>query len=163
MQGRAGADAVVLQALTPEIAVSAADPATFAVPNASALDVGGMFILRGYSLSSRQLAPGSTLDVSLFWQTEGGPGTDYALAAWLIGPGGQRVELGTHPPLGGDYPTRLWQAGQWVRDRFNLKVPAGLPPGVYQLFVAWQSPDGTALSAGGSRDISLGEISLAGG
>jgi hypothetical protein len=151
----------VLQAITPAVAATPANSATFSVPNLSALDVAGLFILRGYSLSTRQVAPGGSLHVSLFWQAQRAPQADYTLAAWLTGGAGQRIELDRHQPLGGDYPTRLWQAGQWVRDRFDLTLPAGPASGLYQLFVAWQAQDGTWLPAGGRPDILLGEVFLA--
>ena len=158
VQGGAGASAVALQAVTPAVAATPADAATFAVPNPSALDVAGLFTLRGYSLSTRQVPRGGSLHVSLFWQAQRAPQADYTLAAWLIDGAGGRIELDRHQPLAGEYPTRLWQAGQWVRDRFDLALPAGPAAGPYQLVVAWLAPDGTALPAGGQPDIPLGEV-----
>jgi len=38
-------------------------------------------------------------------------------------------------PLDGRYPTQAWGAGELVRDRHTLSLPAGLAPGAYRLIV----------------------------
>jgi hypothetical protein len=63
--------------------------------------------------------------------------------------------------LDGDYPTSRWDAGQWVRDRFDLSLPPDLPSGLYQVFVGWRDPSGVWLPVGDEVGITLGEIFIA--
>ena len=149
--------AVELQTITPAVA-AAPPPDNFAVPNRSAIDAGGIFTLRGHSLSGRFLPPGGSTQVSLFWQAGTAPGADYSLALWLINPAGERIELGQRQPLDGDYPTSRWAAGQWVRDRFSLTLPPDLPGGEYRLFAGWRDPSGGWVTAGDGPGIPLGTI-----
>jgi hypothetical protein len=148
---------VELQTVTP--AVATAPPSdNFAVPNRSAIDAGGIFTLRGHSLSARFVPPGGSTQVSLFWQAGTAPGADYSLALWLVNPAGERVDLGQRQPLDGDYPTGRWAAGQWVRDRFTLTLPPGLPGGAYRLFAGWRDPSGGWVTTGDGPGIPLGTI-----
>jgi hypothetical protein len=149
--------AVELQTVTP--AVATAPPSdSFAVPNRSAIDAGGIFTLRGHSLSARFVPPGGSTQVSLFWQAATAPGADYSLALWLVNPAGERIDLGQRQPLDGDYPTSRWAAGQWVRDRFSLTLPSDLPGGEYRLFAGWRDPSGGWVAAGDGPGIPLGTI-----
>jgi hypothetical protein len=149
--------AVEWQTVTPAIAAGP-PPDSFAVPNRSAIDAGGIFTLRGHSLSARFVPPGGSTQVSLVWQAGIAPGADYSLALWLISPAGERIDLGERQPLEGDYPTSRWAAGQWVRDRFSLTLPTGLPGGVYHLFAGWRAPSGEWVAAGDGPGLSLGTI-----
>jgi hypothetical protein len=149
--------AIELQTLTPAVA-AAPPPDNFAVPNRSAIDAGGIFTLRGHSLSARFLPPGGSTQVSLYWQAATAPGADYSLALWLISPAGERIDLGQRQPLDGDYPTGRWAGGQWVRDRFSLTLPSGLPGGGYRLFAGWRDPSGGWLAAGDGPGIPLGTV-----
>jgi hypothetical protein len=149
--------AVELQTVTPAIAAGP-PPDSFGVPNRSAIDAGGIFTLRGHSLSARFVPPGGSTQVSLFWQAGTAPGADYSLALWLNSPAGERIDLGQRQPLEGDYPTSRWAAGQWVRDRFRLTLPTGLPSGVYRLFAGWRDPSGQWVATGDGPGIPLGTI-----
>jgi 4-amino-4-deoxy-L-arabinose transferase-like glycosyltransferase len=125
-------------------------PPDFAVPNPCHVDASRPFTLRGYSLSQRIVQPGGSVHVALFWQTHAVPDADYRLSLWLVGEQGQIVDLTQRQPLDGDYPTHRWQAGQWVRDRFDVQFPSLLPPGLYTLVAAWQADD--------ARPVELGTI-----
>ena len=156
----ASATEVELQTITP--AVAAAPPDNFTAPNRSAIDAGGIFTLRGHTLSARFVPPGGSTQVSLFWQAGTAPGADYTLALWLTNQAGGRIELGERRPLDGDYPTNRWAAKQWVRDRFTLTLPPNLPVGEYHLFAGWRDPAGGWLMTGDGPDIPLGYIFVTG-
>jgi hypothetical protein len=153
---------VALRTITPSIAVVPPSPGEFPVPNTSNINVGGLFTLRGHSLSARFLPPGDSTQVSLFWQTQAAPGADYTLALWLINQSGERTALGDRQPLDGDYPTGRWAAGQWVRDRFTLTLPSDLPGGLYQLFAGWRAPSEAWVMAGDAPGVPLGQIFITG-
>ena len=160
--GLPGIAGVLAQRLIPMPAAAPPTSETFAVPNPSALDIAGVFILRGYEVSPRFGRPGERLHVSLFWQAQKVPPADYRLSLWLVAPAGARIDLGTRQPLEGEYPTGRWRAGQWVRDRFDLVVPTQVPPGLYRLFAAWQDARGVRLGTADSSQLALGEVYVAG-
>jgi 4-amino-4-deoxy-L-arabinose transferase-like glycosyltransferase len=144
--------------ITPSIANTFPSPDEFTVPNAGDVTAGDHFTLRGYSLAPRFLQPGSSTHVTLYWQAQRAPDADNALALWLVNQSGEHIPLEDREPLGGDYPTSRWSAGQWVRDRFDLTLPPDLPGGLYQVFVGWRDPSGAWLPVGDEVGITLGEI-----
>ena len=156
--GKPDTTAVELGTLTPATAATAPLPDEFQVPNASNIDAGGIFTLRGYSLSSRWRQPGDTIHISLFWQAQTAPSQDYWLDTWLISQAGERFGVASHQPLDGDYPTSLWQADQWVRDRYDLTLPTGLSGGPYQLYVGWRDSSGVRLTSPNGPGVALGTI-----
>lgn len=159
--GRPVAAPVELRTITPSVAATPPLIGEFPVPNPSEVTAGEFFTLRGHSLDPRFLQPGASTHVALFWQTQAVPGTDYTLVLWLVHESGEQVALGDRQPLDGDYPTSRWEAGQWVRDRFDLALPPDLPGGLYQVFTGWRDPSGAWLAAGGEPGIPLGEIFIA--
>ncbi len=46
-----------------------------------------------------------------------------------------------HPPVNGNYPTHLWQAGDTVIDPRLIQLPDDLAPGTYRVFVGWYRLD----------------------
>ena len=48
---------------------------------------------------------------------------------------GEVVQNGDHRPIYDTYPFPQWQAGEVVTDPYWIKLPADLPPGVYQIRV----------------------------
>jgi hypothetical protein len=99
--------------------------------------------------------------VTLFWQTQVAPSVDYALTLWLVNQSGQEAMRADVEPLGGEYPTSRWGAGQWVRDRFDLVMPRDLPRGLYQVFADWRDPLAGSFLSGGTGRIPLGEVFIA--
>jgi len=159
--GQPGTTGVLAESLVPAPAASPPTPETFAVPNPSALDVAGLFILRGHDISPRFGRPGDRLHVSLFWEAQREPPADYRLTLWLMTPDGTRIDLDTRQPLAGEYPTSRWSAGQWVRDRFDILIPAQTPPGLYRVFAAWRDAQGAWLGTADRSQLALGEVYVA--
>jgi len=147
--------------ITPSIANTFPSPDDFIVPNASDVSAGAWFTLRGYSLTPRFLQPGSSTHVTLYWQAQLAPDADNTLALWLVNQSGDLFPLEDREPLGGDYPTSRWSAGQWVRDRFDMTLPPDLPSGLYEVFVGWRDPSGARLPVRDEAGITLGEIFVA--
>ncbi len=84
---------------------------------------------------------GSTLHLTLYWQAEDVPGSDYAVlvrladsndVVWL-------ERQGRHP-VGGTYPTSRWRPGEVVADHYTLHLPPLLPSGSYTLWAAMAMP-----------------------
>jgi hypothetical protein len=114
--------------------------------------------LLGFDRDRGDLRPGETLAVSLYWQAESRIAVDYRVAVWLEGAEG-RIELWEGRPVRGRYPFPEWQANEFVRDRYALRLPADASAGDFELRLALLDPEGTAVPSGdGSDFVSLATI-----
>jgi len=160
LEGEPEIHALTLEVIHTDIAAIPLDPEKFRIPNACYIDFGGVLRLRGYSVSKRILHAGEATHVSLFWQVSKAPGERYQLELWLTSEHDKSTVLRRREPLEGDYPTDLWQAGQWVRDRFDLTVPALLSPGLYTLNIGWRGISGAWLPGAPSAGANLGQLTV---
>jgi hypothetical protein len=159
--GQPIAPPVELETISLSAAITPPSPGEFPVPNPTDITAGELFTLRGYWLDPRFLEPGASTHVTLFWQTQAAPARDYTLVLWLVDQSGEDYALGRRQPLDGDYPTSRWAAGQWIRDRFDLSLPADLPGGLYQVYAGWRDAGGEFLITDKGPGISLGEVFVA--
>ncbi len=95
--------------------------------------------LSGYT-APLAVAPGRALPVMLRWTSEGGPASrDYTVFLHLRDGTGRTVAGGDATPAWfTPWPTSQWLAARvsgW--DAHTVTVPAGLPPGRYDLVVGW--------------------------
>jgi RNA polymerase sigma-70 factor (ECF subfamily) len=106
--------------------------------------------LLGYDLAQAQVARGGALEVTLHFEVLA-PLEGWRLLCHLVGPGGfTNVD---HAPVRGAYPVARWRAGQTIRDRFSIKIPPTLAPGVYTLLTGfWAGRDRLAISPATSDD-----------
>ncbi len=91
--------------------------------------------LTGYEVERRQLAPGESLTLTLYWQTQSQPDDDYKVFVHLVGEGDYRAAQHDSDPQGGAAPTSTWSPGQIIPDAHPLTVAADAPPGAYRLVV----------------------------
>jgi hypothetical protein len=96
--------------------------------------------LTGYSTGEQLLRPGSSLGVDLFWLAIQTPTNDQTVFVHVLDSTGKVVAQHDGPPRGGMAPTRTWQAGERVRDRHVVPLPARLPPGPFRLSVGLYDP-----------------------
>ncbi len=96
--------------------------------------------LRGWSVSADTLAAGDALEVLLLWEATGTTAQEWTVFVHLLDAQGQPLAFGDAPPVGGQYPTTLWDAGEWVDDGHTLRLPADLLTGDYVLCVGWYDP-----------------------
>jgi 4-amino-4-deoxy-L-arabinose transferase-like glycosyltransferase len=96
-------------------------------PIADPVDLGGEIHLPGWSYS---VFP-DHLEVSLTWQAITTPAEDYTAFVHLVNRGGELVAQTDRQPAG--FPTGEWRPGEIVSDNFRVDLPAGLPPGEYEL------------------------------
>jgi hypothetical protein len=78
--------------------------------------------------------------VTLRWSSEDYVNQDYTVFVHLAGQDGQVVAQGDAPPLDGRWPTSLWLPGIALDDVHTVTLPAGLPPGPYDLVVGLYDP-----------------------
>ena len=81
------------------------------------------------------VAPGGQVPVELLWQAAEAPGEPLVVVTQLQDAAGHVVAGLEAQPLDGRYPTQNWAAGELVRDRHTLTLPADLAPGAYRLIV----------------------------
>jgi len=129
------AAAVTLEPLTVRKAAVPPAAASLEIPNLLQARVGDQFTFLGYDVSQRVLNPGQSAHVSLYWRATARPGRDYLVSTYLVDEGGKVWPQSSRQALDGDYPTSLWEAGQVVRDRFDLVVDPETPRAVYEIKV----------------------------
>ncbi|HVY38244.1 MAG TPA: sulfatase, partial [Polyangia bacterium] len=89
--------------------------------------VGDLAVVRGYDLTADVVQPGGTIDAAIYWAPSRRLPARTRLVYRLTGTGWQR-EL-PHVPVAGLMPLGHWRAGQQLRDRVSIPVPAGAVPG----------------------------------
>ncbi|MDO8670922.1 MAG: hypothetical protein Q7O66_05760, partial [Dehalococcoidia bacterium] len=88
----------------------------------------------GYNIES-DWKPGSGLHLTLFWQATGPISKDYTVFNHLLDVTGRLVSQKDSPPAAGAYPTSKWQAGEIVRDQYDMELPKDISPGSVSLQV----------------------------
>jgi 4-amino-4-deoxy-L-arabinose transferase-like glycosyltransferase len=83
--------------------------------------------------------PGETLRFTLYWACNAPPNQSLNVFVHLVGEEGPPPAQGDGPPLGGDYPTDLWAAGEMIADGRVVLLPDDLPSGRYALLVGLYS------------------------
>jgi hypothetical protein len=82
--------------------------------------------------------PGFKPTLTLFWQAQANPPTDYTVFVHLVAPDGHLVAQADSPPAAGAYPTSLWDPGEIIIDSHPLP---DLPPGRYAIRVGLYRPE----------------------
>ena len=100
------------------------------IPNRIGADFADNVTLAGYSFSSRSVAAGKPLTVTLYWQARGPVTGDYTTFAHLLDAGFGMFggHDGTPQP-----PTGAWQPGRIVTDTHTFIVSPDAVPGFYQI------------------------------
>ena len=96
----------------------------------------------GIQLLGYQVSPiGSTLELTLYWQTNQSLPADYTVFSQLLDQSGQQVAGHDSPPANGSAPTSNWQTYQLIVDQHHLLLPENLTPGQYQIIVGMYDAD----------------------
>lgn len=92
-------------------------------------------ILLGYTQSESRARPGDTIHFSLYWGAGRGLTGNYQVQVHLIDTN-SGAEWLLHPYRHpGSYPTRRWQSGITVQDRYKVSIPTQLEAGNYQFAI----------------------------
>jgi len=119
--------------------------------------------LAGVDLSETSARAGDAVTVTLQWEAFDRIVEDYTGFVHLVDAAGKDVVQDDHPPLHGEFPTRLWFAGTVVSDPYRLDLPADLPAGTYDLMGGLYRPGSNqrlpaiAWRRGGSGDLQVME------
>lgn len=118
--------------------------------------LGPDLLLLGYDLSHREVRPGGSLPLTLYWQARSQPTRNYVLHIELRDNHGTPVAYGETGTIDGMISSTSWQEGDAIRDWQRLAVPATTPAGTYELFVAVGNGRQSLAEA------SLGQVAVAG-
>lgn len=91
--------------------------------------------LLGYDFALREVDPGGSLRVALYWKALEDLADEYDLSLELRDYTGVIHVRQAEPPVDGTYPTSRWQEGEVLRDWHDLLVPPTTPQGEYELVV----------------------------
>jgi hypothetical protein len=106
------------------------------VPNRVDISYDDKIMLLGYDVSARRISPGDSIQLTLYWQALTVMEEDYSVGISVVDE--QQRVIGTRNtyPGKGMLPTRLWYAGQAIRDEYWLPIKADATAGVAQIQVA---------------------------
>jgi hypothetical protein len=95
---------------------------------------GGLTLL-GFNQAQTVLPSGDRFRLDLFWAAREPPPGHYKRNVALLGPNGLRWDAGSLPPRDFREPpaTWAWPVGMYVQDSHHVEMPAGTPPGIYDL------------------------------
>ncbi len=113
---------------------------------------GDMIALKGYSLARKGdypqervgpcaagrtlcLEPGSSFQVTLFWQATAPVDADYTIFVHVRNAQGTTVAQKDSQPFDGLYPTSQWQLGETVAQPLEVDLPFDLAAGSYSLYI----------------------------
>jgi 4-amino-4-deoxy-L-arabinose transferase-like glycosyltransferase len=109
--------------------------------------------LVGYDLDlpgGHTVGPGQQFVVTWYWRVMAPVPGSYQIFLHVDGMG-QRLN-GDHEPVQGRYPVRLWDEGDIVVDRQELRVPANFPPGQYTFFIGFYAGESRLDVISGPQD-----------
>jgi 4-amino-4-deoxy-L-arabinose transferase-like glycosyltransferase len=104
-------------------------------------ELGNNIALVNATITPPTARPGQMIEVAVRWYVPvGAPPQDYTTLIHMGQPDTPPLSTGDSPPLGGDYPTRIWGNGETVDDLYSLLIPADLPPGRYPVWIGMYDP-----------------------
>lgn len=99
------------------------------------VELGDQILFLGYDLEDERFQSEEKLEVTLYWQALRPMAEDYTVYLKLVNNVYHIWGQQEGRPFYDGLPTNTWQAGQKVKDRRELKVLPGTPPGLYHIEV----------------------------
>ncbi len=155
-RGRAVADRVLVGPLKVPINSPPIEDARLA---GEALASGGLgrlgeaIVLAGYEPAQQEpgewvVRSGDVISLRLEWAALARPAADYTCFVHLSAPDERILAQHDAQPLGGAYPTSIWERGEVIVDEVSLVIPQGAEPGTYSLWTGmYNSLDNVRLPA----------------
>jgi hypothetical protein len=125
-----------------EVEVRGREPSyTPATPDHAQLEALGLSVeLLGYDLREAVVAPGSPLEVTLYWHALETPDKNYHTFVHLLDASGSIVAQSDGLPGDGELPALGWLPGEYLVDVRHLQLPFDLLDGMYGLGVGLYDP-----------------------
>jgi hypothetical protein len=102
--------------------------------------------LLGYDLATPEARPDETIDLTLYWASDGDIRQRYKVFTHLLGDVFNAAEgnflwgQADNEPAANTRPTTTWRAGEVIVDEYAIPVAAGAPPGTYRIEVGLYDP-----------------------
>ncbi len=99
--------------------------------------------LLGFDLSAQAVAPGQTIQITVYWQARRKMDRPWTFFVHLVGeqinPDTASLLWGQHDaqPAAATYPTTFWSPGEMVIGEYAVPVSPHAPPGQYELRAGW--------------------------
>jgi hypothetical protein len=118
------ADGTPVETLTLPFVIRPGPATTTALPPATSLaEFGeGVYLLDSDIRPPAQ--PGQPFEITADWTTAAPLDANYTIFAHLVDAAGQIIAQQDQQPLGGRYPTTVWQPGEVVSDTISIAAPA---------------------------------------
>jgi hypothetical protein len=84
--------------------------------------VGDNFMLSDYTLEVDRAA--RRVHLALYWQSVSKSRSDYTVFVHILDSSGKVVVQSDREPLDGNYPTSVWDAGEIIKDEYDLTIPS---------------------------------------
>jgi len=98
-------------------------------------NLGDEVTLWGYDLRTESARPGEAIRLVLYWKAQRDMEENYTVFVHLIDDTRRIWGQKDSQPENGFYPTSHWDAGETVRDEYEILVDPGAPPGLYRIEV----------------------------
>lgn len=129
------------------------DPSKLAIQRPIGKAFGEDLRLLGADVGPESVRPGSSVDLTLYWQALGPTRGDDVVSVSIVDAAGAVAKVAEARPVGGRHPTPDWREGEVVADRYRLIVPPTAAPGQASLRLAVSragtgplpTPDGESL------------------
>jgi hypothetical protein len=118
-------------ALAPRFTQVDPGPEPVALFQPAAADVPQIMILDHEIAPPTEITP--TLGLTLTWQAVDPIGEDYTVFVHVLTLADEKVAQHDSYPCGGECPTRSWQPGEIIVDRYRLALPVDTLPGPFRL------------------------------
>lgn len=105
------------------------------IPNRVDISYDDKIELLGYAVSARRVAPGDAIELTLYWRALAPMDEDYTIGLRVLDAQQGVIGARNSYPGHGMLPTRVWLAGQTLRDVYWLPINADAPRGAAQLQV----------------------------
>jgi len=103
--------------------------------------LGDAVVFKGYDLPQHTIAPGDTLNLTLYWAAQRETDASYTVFAQVLSEDGDLIAQRDALPEGGLRPTYEWFPGYFDWDEWPIDIPADAPPGEYRLIVGMYDSD----------------------
>ena len=130
------------------------------LPHATFVNFEDQIALVGFDFDRRVMAPGETLNLTLWWEALDVPAKDYKIFTHLVLPPEATWAQEDDRPQDGARRTNTWQPGEQIEDAYALTLPEDAPPGTYFVEIGiYDSKTGSRLDVSFSdKGIVLGQV-----
>lgn len=141
----------------------ATQPRLDATPAPADAVFGDNIRLAAYRLDADHVKPGDTVHATLVWEALAPTATDLNLFVHLVDGSDRTLGQADGPPLGGGFPTTVWQPGETVIQQIDVPVAKDAPAGLARLRLGWYDwRSGERSPAPGSPDssVTVGQVQV---